>query len=388
VTATRALPQAAPADSGTKPPLHPASEGERLHALDAIRGAAILGVLLAYTIWNLGGPPEEEWTRLDHLVARGMDLFVDGKCYTLFACLFGLGVFQQWGRWEAAGYDPTRLHLRRMGFLLGVGLLHAVLLRNGDILAHYAVVGFALLAFRTLSNRIVATAGVTLLLVTYLIEPAVRLMGMPWPERPTGSTGSYLAENFAWLRYWYATNPFRDWTQILGLMLLGVTIGRFRVVERLMAGRRTILLLAAALLLWILLRAGYDQAQASAVTGIHPLWRSAGLRALYDANTWCLAAAYGVAMILMTRRSPALLWPLRAQGRMAFSNYLMQPILIVPLCLVFGLFDTFTPSRGLWLGLAVGTLQVAFSMFWLRRHPLGPLERVWRVFTYRPRGGG
>ena len=379
---TSTAPRTAPPDVGN-PPLRPVSEEERLHALDAIRGAAILGVLLAYTIWNLGGPPEDTWTRLDHAVARGMDLFVDGKCYTLFACLFGLGLSQQWRRWAAAGRDPRRLHLRRLTFLLGVGLLHALLLRNGDILVPYAIVGFALLAFRPLSNRTVAVTGLILLLVTWLIEAVVRLAGMPWPERPTGSTGSYLGDNFAWLRYWYATNPFRDYSQILGLMLLGVAIGRGRIVERLIAGRRTILLLVAALLLWILARVGLDRVDTMLPSGIHPLWRAAGFRAFYDVSTWCLAAAYGIAMIWITRWNAGHLWPLRAQGRMAFSNYLLQPILIVPLCLVLGLFDTFTPSRGLWLALIVGTLQVAFSVVWLRHHSHGPLERVWRDFTYR-----
>jgi uncharacterized protein len=377
-----------PVESGSS--LRPASEAERLHALDAIRGAAILGVLLAYTVWNLGGPSVETWSRLDHAVARGMDLFVDGKCYTLFACLLGLGVFQQWRRWEIAGRDPVPLHLRRMGFLLGVGILHAVLLRNGDILAPYAILGFALLLFRQRSNRTIAVACPTLLLATYLIEPTVRSMGWPWPERPSAGGGNYLAENFAWVRYWYATNPFRDWTQILGLMLAGVLIGRYRVVERLMASRKTLLVLGAALLSAILARVAFETLQASAAAASPTLWTAAGFRALYDACTWTLASAYGVAMIWITRRNPDALGPLRAQGRMAFSNYLMQPVVIVPLCLAFGLFDTFTPSRGLWLALAVGALQVAFSAYWLKRHSMGPLERVWRGFTYRrpaePRG--
>src|SRR5262245_57088870 len=118
------LPAAAP---------RPTAAMERLHALDAIRGAAILGVLVAYTVWSLGNPPEAGWSRLDRMVERLMGLLVDNRFLTLFAFLFGVGVAQQWRRWEVAGTDATRLHLRRMGFLFGMGVLHAVLLRNGDI---------------------------------------------------------------------------------------------------------------------------------------------------------------------------------------------------------------------------------------------------------------
>src|SRR5262245_2230291 len=113
-----------------------------------MRGLAILGVLVAYTVWSLGNPLEETWTRADHAVEWLMGLFVDNKFLSMFAFLFGVGVTQQWRRWEEAGADPVRLHLRRMAFLLAVGILHATLIRNGDILAPYAILGLTLLLFR------------------------------------------------------------------------------------------------------------------------------------------------------------------------------------------------------------------------------------------------
>lgn len=42
--------------------LRPTAGDERLPALDAVRGVAILGVLVAYTVWNLGGPPSGGWS--------------------------------------------------------------------------------------------------------------------------------------------------------------------------------------------------------------------------------------------------------------------------------------------------------------------------------------
>src|SRR6476469_1804704 len=46
-----------PAPSPTA--LRPLSSQERLPLVDALRGFAILGVLVAYTLWNLGSPPAE-----------------------------------------------------------------------------------------------------------------------------------------------------------------------------------------------------------------------------------------------------------------------------------------------------------------------------------------
>jgi len=67
---------------------------------------------------------------------------------------------------------------------------------------------------------------------------------------------------------------------------------------------------------------------------------------------------------------------------MAFTNYLSQGLIIVPLCLVFGWFDRVTPSRGLLLAGAFALLQLLFSTWWLRHHSAGPFERMWRRVTY------
>ena len=67
---------------------------------------------------------------------------------------------------------------------------------------------------------------------------------------------------------------------------------------------------------------------------------------------------------------------------MAFTNYLLQASLVVPACLVFGWFDTVTPSRGLLLALLVMAIQIPFSVWWLRRFDYGPVEFLWRNVTY------
>ena len=76
-------------------PAGPTLGTDRIAGLDITRGVAILGVLLAYTVWSLGGPPVETWTPFDRVLQVIMDVFVDGKFVTTFAFLFGVGVAQQ-----------------------------------------------------------------------------------------------------------------------------------------------------------------------------------------------------------------------------------------------------------------------------------------------------
>src|SRR4029079_13499328 len=137
-TSTRGFALYAPPQQEV-PAVRPLAAVERLPLVDVLRGVAILGVLLAYTLWNLGSTPSETWSRTDRIVDFTGDTLVDGKFITIFAFLFGAGTAQQWQRIEASGQNPVGIHLRRMLFLLTAGLLHAALLRNGDILAPYAI---------------------------------------------------------------------------------------------------------------------------------------------------------------------------------------------------------------------------------------------------------
>ena len=82
-----------------------------------------------------------------------MLFFAEGKFYTIFAFLFGLGFAVQLARAEAKGKDIRSFYPRRLLGLFGFGVLHSILFWTGDILRLYAVLGFPLLAFRKRPNR-------------------------------------------------------------------------------------------------------------------------------------------------------------------------------------------------------------------------------------------
>src|SRR6185503_12416273 len=129
----------------------PLGTTERMTVLDAIRGVAVLGILLinidalsgygftpdaAHTLFRSPAADEVTWFLLA--------VFIEGKFYSLFSFLFGVGfaVFVQ--RAAARGGDAPRLFRRRLVGLLVIGLVHTLLIWFGDILVTYALLGFAL----------------------------------------------------------------------------------------------------------------------------------------------------------------------------------------------------------------------------------------------------
>ena len=87
-----------------------------------------------------------------------MALLVEGRFYSLLSVLFGIGLAWQADRALAAGRPFACFYLRRTTILFAIGVLHGVLLFLADILAFYAIVAAAALAFHRLSARTLARA--------------------------------------------------------------------------------------------------------------------------------------------------------------------------------------------------------------------------------------
>lgn len=359
---------------GSAQPVRP---GERILALDVLRGFAMFGVLLAYCMWSLGTAPEATFSRLDVALAQFTGFAVDGKFYTILAFLFGVGFSLQLGRAENDA-TAVRVYLRRLTALAAIGLAHSLLLRNGDILLPYALTGFLLVPFRRAPDRALLAAALIALLVPSAAFLLWEASGMPLPQRPQLDNASYLAENLAWVRYWYATAPL-NWPINLTLFLLGFYAGRHRLLARLaQAPRQLVAILGAGLLAGTALYVASLQLPGGGA--FQPIVQDL----LFTLHSWAMASAYVAALLLLlATRAAAALSPLAAVGRLALTNYLMQAALLVPLCLALGLFDRFKPSTSYLLAFALfGLVQIPFSLLWLRQYQFGPAEWVWRLLAY------
>lgn len=177
----------------TMPPpldLAPITATERLQAMDVLRGFALLGILLM-NIEGMVGPMLETGTGLDPSLT-GVDrwadaaiyLFVQGKFFTLFSLLFGMGFAVMAERARSRGQDFTALYLRRSLVLLGIGIVHALLIWSGDILVAYALLSFLLLVFRDVSGRWLVGLAIGSFLAPLVLMMAFGLMGTLMQSTP------------------------------------------------------------------------------------------------------------------------------------------------------------------------------------------------------------
>lgn len=362
----------------------PTVPAARIEYLDVMRGFAMFGVLLAYLLWSLGPLPPERWTSLDRTLDAILVFAVDAKFYTILAFLFGVGFSLQLDRLDLP--DAARFYRRRLLVLAGIGLVHALLLRNGDILLPYATVGLLLLGFRKVSNRAILITAFALVAYAPLARAAFELSGVPLPSPPATEGATFLAANLRWVGYRYSM-AVMHWPPILTLFLFGLLAARLRLLAR-MAREPGLARIVAAVglscaLLFFFARAWLiDQWEAPAPTLPHRLLASI----LFALHSWSLASFYTALLMLSltTRLGAALVAPsLGSVGRMALTNYLAQAALIVPVCVAFDLFGKFTPTSSLLLALAMFFLvQVPLSRAWLRRFDHGPAEQLLRSLVY------
>lgn len=369
--------------------------------IDALRGFALLGVFLVnLRFYSLDALLDEAAQQalpsaaLDHAVRTGMGWLVDMKAVTIFSLLFGMGFAMQMEM--RPGLVP---HLRRMGALALIGLLHATVLWWGDILLTYAVVGLLLPLFRHLGNRGLLVAGlVAALFLPPLLSPWMREWVLTLTPRTQmyGNALDALSGGTLW-QAWWQNLVLGGWVRLTNWALLLFVLGRFLLGY--WAGRRGLLQRPEQHLplLWGLCVGGAMvgvvflciEAAAPALKAHWPLLRDGVpgylLRVSYRVAPLALgiAIACGFALLYLRPWAERGLRVLVPAGRMTLSNYLLQSLVCVPLFAGFGL--GIGPSLGLWPVLLVAAivfpLQLWLSAWWLRRYYFGPAEWLWRSLS-------
>jgi len=185
------LPAPAPA------PFTPVAESQRIEALDVVRGFALLGIFLMNIEWfnrpiatfNEGMP--HGLTGADWLASWFIAYFVQGKFWTIFSLLFGMGFAVMLVRAERAGREFTRVYLRRILALAVFGAVHFIYVWEGDILFSYAVGALALLIVLYGRARPILIACAVLAGVGF-IPDADRFFGVAGGLAATGLLALYL----------------------------------------------------------------------------------------------------------------------------------------------------------------------------------------------------
>lgn len=401
--------------------LMPVSASERIVAMDALRGFALLGIGLM-NIEGMVGPLFAAFTGLDPSLTgadRWADallyIFVQGKFYPLFSLLFGMGFAVMMARAQAAGRLFTGVYLRRTLGLLAIGLVHMLLIWSGDVLTLYALIAFALLLlFRNTPQSRLPKWGIALYLLPALLIGALGVLGSLIQLEPTAAAemnkamaeqsrfmadalvvqreaygaGSYaeaVAQRFEDFKMFLGFMLVMGW-QILGLFLLGAWFVRSGAIARpgefpqLYARLRWIALPLglAMMLVSFRLLPSHDFGRMDVVWGL-----ATGLLQVGGALMGLGYLAWIVRGLQSSVWAPKL-GVLAPAGRMALTHYLLQSIVCTLIFYGYGLgyFEQLPRAWQVPFVLVLYALQVALSHWWLRRFRFGPAEWLWRTLTY------
>lgn len=396
--------------------LAPIAAAERIEAMDVLRGFALLGILLM-NIEGFVGPVMASGTGLDPALA-GMDRTVDllvyvlvqGKFYTLFSLLFGMGFAVMSQRAEQARRPFAGVYWRRGLVLLGIGAVHAVFIWAGDILVMYALCSFLLLAFRPLPYRWYPWLGLGAYVAPvgfmYLMGAMGSLLGGTegWDkamaqigaqmetliesERTAYGGGSYGEATWQRLK---STGMALSNITTFGFIVFGVfLLGAWGVRSGAIARPREFPRLYAALR-WVALPVGLLAMLGSVALAPTMDFATFNLRvstafALQMVANLLMCLGY-VAWVVRALESPFLRRPLAGlapAGRMALTNYLAQSLVCTWIFYGYGL-GHFEQLPRAWQPLFVVALfgvQVLLSRAWLSRFRFGPVEWLWRSLTY------
>lgn len=388
----------------------PGPSGERVVALDALRGIAVAGIALM-NVYIYALPPAAYFNPaaagsegpIDWIVWAISFVLVEDKFRSLFAMLFGAGVAILLERADKGeGGHPFRDHLLRMIVLFAIGAAHAILLANNDVLRLYAMAGLFLPLFLRLDGRGLLVLGGLLMMLNTI---AGSLLAYLWLSAEPGSAAAIFPQQA------FGADPVAlNYAHMMGTEAFGDRIER-RVVGFWPALKTQIPGIPAALAtmmvgagLWRngLLRADWDRAHCLKLAATMALIAlpALGMLALADLWTGFDAAVVGPValfwslpfdLLLAVGYAALVMGPMRtgggtvrarlaATGRLSLSNYLLTSLVFALLFYSWGLglYGSLSRSEAFALAFVPIALMLIWSPLWLARFRQGPSEWLWR----------
>ena len=380
---------------------------ERILAVDALRGFAVMSIILLHNIehFNFYSFPETTsplLSSLDSHLWYMLFFAFSGKAYAIFALLFGFTFYLQFHNCEKRGEDFRNRYMWRLTLLLLFGFVNAIFF-PGEILVLYALIGFVLVPVRHLKDRTVAWIALILMLqplewlkVLYAClvpdanpQQTYFSLGDVYPQLGGHSFWEMLKANFvtgqlASLNWaWSHGRVF----QTAALFMLGMLLGRKGLFlysgenkERVAAfwQRVAFLALPSAVILYYLKDFIYSQIE-------NPFLKSS-MRTIWD--SW-----YNLSGMLLSVSGFLLLYwvnegkvqkILVPYGKMSLTDYVVQSIIGSLLYFGYGLELPLVcgTTYSLLIGIVFLILQVAFAHWWFRHFRRGPLETIWHRLTW------
>ena len=416
----------------------PVGADERIISLDVLRAVALMGIL----VMNIPGfafsgatyfNPNYSGTfwGADRVVWIVSHLLFEQKMMAIFSMLFGAGVLLMTTRAERRGASACALHYKRMGWLFLIGMVHAYLIWEGDILVGYAQCGLIVYPMRRLSAKTLAIVGVVVLAMAV---PLSTLQGVGFTHMSSQANALVLRQTAgetlnedelqqieAWsemseifapgeeklheevvsfrggytdrlparaaIAVWLQTYGFVGWTlwRATGLMLVGIALFKCGFLSGSWSRGRYAM---TALI-------GYGVGLPAVALGMVATEAShfeMTTRFLYiDALNYLGSVPVSIAhcavilLLLGSGMRHIIARMFAPYGRMALTNYLGQSVIcsFIFYGYGFGLWGQLDRVGLMGIVLAVWVAQIMFSHAWLGVFRFGPAEWVWRALSYQ-----
>ncbi|MFJ2264729.1 DUF418 domain-containing protein [Streptomyces sp. NPDC087844] len=376
----------------------PRDAPERVQEIDAVRGFALLGILVINAQLVSGayyfGHTDVSGVSTDWAVTGLVDVVAEMKFYLLFSFVFGYSVALQSRLPVPGGSSFPARYARRLLALFVLGACHALFLFSGDILTAYAVLGFALYFVRGLPPRTLVRIGAVTLVLFCAFLTAVgvfAIVSLPYTAADANAVTAAFADTSSLYRG-SAADALHARAATLGAaaggnlvfaphifaaMVFGLAAGKTRLLQRGTNGPDR---LRRAGLYGLLI--GVPGSVFMAACGNGPLgreWLYLG-KAVGSVTAPALTTSYVCFLLLLWRtgRFEKIRVALSAAGRMSLTNYLAQSLVLTVVFTGYGL--------GLYGRVHVAVLllgcaalyaaQVWVSARIMSRYGHGPVERL------------
>lgn len=384
-------------------PISPSSE--RIGCFDALRGFALLGIFLSIiNAFNFSTVYSDSF---DHLYSDPLslvwgtlhELIISQRFIAIFSFLFGVGVSIQLANFEKRGEPFLAFFLRRMLLLAVFGLINTSFFFWGEILLTYAVLGLLLaLFFKADFKYILAAAVLTYVLVHPIwvmhfsehfasgVNPLITDHYRPEDLFRIYRSGSFLEMiQLRWREYitLFATNDEYVRTAF-SLILMGFAFGKFGYLKlfiETIEDRKSWLIASGVI--------GGILSLFALTTGVFHVSLLTDPPVSITLSIWRLTTTYFyIHLFILLYQTTALRRYLNwfsYVGRMSLTNYMVAAFIfsIIYHNIGLGLYAQMPGWTQFPIALTLYAICLVFSWKWLSLHRFGPLEWVWRSFSYQ-----
>ncbi|MCD8852232.1 DUF418 domain-containing protein [Staphylococcus xylosus] len=375
------------------------SSQQRLYEIDALRGLSLLGIILM-NILVFSFPYEESVLSdvvhgFDATLLHGITLLIIGSFYPIFTFLFGYGLSIMYDNCQMKGINYYPIILRRLIFLMIMGVLHGFFVFSGDILFGYAYTGLiAVLFIKSKAKRLIKAAIILFILkILLLVIPFVVFSLLNDPYTQHNFSGVSLAKLIEikqqglyteFLKIDALENLYNvldvvtgsAYLEFLPYILLGIAAQKLKLVKKIQLRKQSAIKWGI-----ICLITGYIVKIPFALDFSNSAYQNINI-----VGGPIVAAGYILIFIAMYQSAhlAKVLKVFTYPGKLSLSVYLTQSIVlsIVFLGIGGGLYNQLSLYQSYTIALLVYGLQLAGCYFYLKYFKMGPFEWIWRKVTY------